>query len=343
MTFRVARWSAAPLCALLLTSSGACRRSESAQTPPPASAEVLRALEQERDALRTRLARARQADPRLAGAPQADVLVGVPVSFTARLVEQIAAGVIDQVELALRDIRIHKDDEVEAKTKLGTLRPGAYRLDLVLHEVRAVLAPRAPKVAFQGTRMTLALDVVLARGQGRGTLDFAWDSRGLGRLACEDFQVTQAVSGRVRSLTFPLRGAFDLSVQDGVLVAEPRLPDLQVHLNVEPSEETWKGVEQAIEARSWRCEKALGKVNVPRLLKAQLDKGFSVKLPRKLFKPIRLPAGLSQEVLLEGKTYALGLAPVELRLAGDMLWYGADVSASRQAPAQPAAASTKRP
>lgn len=312
--------------ALLVTAlMGACRKTA---TPALPSVE-LQALEHERDALRARLARARQVDPRLAGAPAADILVGVPTSFTARLVEQVTAGLVDQVEIVLRDIRVHKDDEVEAKTKLGTLRPGAYQLDLVLHDVRALLAPRSPKVAFEGTRMTLGLDVVLARGQGRGALDFSWDSRGLGRLACEDFRVTQAVSGRVRNFTYPLRGAFDLSVQEGVLVAEPRFPELAVHLNVEPSEETWKGVEKAIEERSWRCEKALGKVNVPRLLKAQLDKGFSVKLPRKLFKPIRLPAGLSQQVVLEGKTYALGLAPVALRLAGDMLWYGAEVSATK--------------
>lgn len=322
------RRGAAATLALVLALSSACSRSG----PPSASPHVLQALERERNALRERLARARQADPRLSGAPQADVLVGVPTDFTARLVEQVATGLIDQVEIALRNIRVHKDDEIEAKTKLGTLRPGAYQLDLVLHDVRAVLAPRAPRVAFQGTRLNLALDVVLARGQGRGTVDFAWDSRGLGRLACEDFRVTQAVSGRVRSLTYPLRGAFDLSVQDGVLVAEPRFPELEVHLNVEPSEETWKGVEQAIEARSWRCEKALGKVNVPRLLKAQLDKGFSVKLPRRLFKPIRLPAGLSQQVTLEGKAYALGLKPLALSLAGGMLWYGADVSATKKTP-----------
>lgn len=286
-------------------------------------------LERTRDGLRERLAKARAADARIAEAPAADVLIGMPLGFTGRLVQEVTAGFLDQVEIALKDIKVHKEGEFKAKTRLGTVKPGRFKLDLTLHEARVLLKPGPPQVDFKGNRVGLALPVTLAQGQGRASVSFEWDSRGLGSAVCEDFQVKQPVAGQVAPRTYEVKGAFVLRAEDGTLVAQPEFPDLVVRLSVQPSQETWKGVERAIEERSWKCEKVLQKANVPKLLKGVLASGFDVRIPKKVFKTIRLPAGLQRSLTLEGKPFALGVKLLELRVTPDILWYGADVDARR--------------
>jgi hypothetical protein len=51
-------------------------------------------------------------------------------------------------------------------------------------------------------------------------------------------------------------------------------------------------------------------------------------MPKKVIQPIRLPAGLQKSILLEGKTYDLFVMLQELRVVSNVLWYGADVSAT---------------
>lgn len=285
------------------------------------------ALEKTRDELRNRLAQVLLADPRIASTPEADVLIGMPVAFTAELVKTVTAGFLSQVEIALHDIKVHVADEIETKTKLGTIRPGRFTLDMTLREVRAVLQPGTPKVDFKGERLRLELPVTLAKGQGRADVDFAWDSRGLGSIVCEDFSLAEPVSGRVLPVSYTVKGGFRLAVEGGALVASPEFPDLLVHLVVEPSEDTWRRVDKAIEARSWKCEKVLEKIKVPKILQGLLAKGFDVRIPRKIFKPVRLPAAFQESVVFEGRSYGLRVRPLELRVTPDILWYGADVQA----------------
>ena len=316
------------------------------QSKPPGAAQTsaeLDALENTRDQLRERLAAVRAADPRLLQAPAADVLIGMPVTFTSGLVQEVTRAFLDQVEIVLRDIKVHKEDDVKAKTWLGTITPGRFVLDLALQEVHALLKPGMPEVDFKGDRLSLALPVALSEGEGRATVTFDWKSSGLGSVVCEDFKVVQQVSGRVAPHSYTIKGGFALSVEDGLLVAGPDFPDLVVRLIVEPSEQTWRGVDAAIKERSWKCEKALNAVNVTGILKDLLAKGFNVRVPKKIFKPIRLPAGLQASLSLEGQPYALGVTPLALRITPDILWFGADVSAGRGAASPVPPAATARP
>lgn len=306
------------LTALGLLGLLGCVRAPAPSAPPVDVA----ALEQRRDELRQQLARALAQDQRLAAAPRADVLIGVPDAFTAALARELTRGFLSQVEIRLRDLRIRKQDEVNVKA-LFTLRAGSYDVDLRIHEVTALLRPGEPQLRFEGKRIGLRLPVQLTEGRGRATVDFAWDSQGVGKAVCEDFQVQQAVSAGVAPRTYELRGALALEVEGGALVARPEFPELALRVNVEPSAETWQAVERVIRERTWKCEKALGAVDVPKLLRGMLAKGFDVRLPRKLFRPVRLPAGFEQSLAIEGKTYALAAKPVDLTLGSGMLWYGA--------------------
>lgn len=288
-------------------------------------ADALAGLERTRDELRARLTRARAADPRLAFVPDADVLIGMPVGFTSALAGRLAQGLLDQVQISLRNLRVQKEGMVQAKVVLSTIQPGRYALDLTLHEATALLKPGAPRVDFQGSRLGITVPVTVAQGQARATVKLQWDSRGLGKVVCEDFDLTQAVNARVVPRTYEVKGAFVLSVDDGVLLARPDFPDLVLRVGIEPTPETWKALEEAISKRSWKCQTVLRKVDVPKLLKDWLARGFEVRVPQKVFKPVRLPAAVEQTVTFEGRPYALGAKFFDLRLTPQVLWYGAKV------------------
>jgi hypothetical protein len=287
--------------------------------------EAIAALERQRDELRSRLLRARATDADLVHAPEADVLIGMPVAFTSALARQLTQGLLDHVRIVLREIRVHKQGEVKTKLLLRTIEPGHYALDLTLHEARAVLRPGTPRVDFHGERLGLTLPVTVSEGQGHATVNLDWDSRGIGRMVCEDFRVSQEMSATVVPRTYEVKGAFTLAVEGGRLVARPAFPDLVLRLNVEPSPEAWAAIEETIKARSWTCQTVLHKVDVPKHLREWLGRGFDVHVPPTIFKPVRLPAAVEQSVAFEGKLYGLGVRLFDLRWTPQILWYGANV------------------
>ena len=296
--------------------------------PEPASEAELNRMEQTRNALRERLAELSAKDPALKEAPAGSVLIGVPVDVATDLVQQLTAGFLDQVEIDLRGIKVHKEGEVTAKTFLGTVKPGAFVVDVTVDEGRGRLKPGNATLKFEGNRIHIALPVLVAEGTGRATIRFRFDSKGMAGAICEDLDLTQAVSGRVTPESHTLEGSFLLAVKDGVLEATPDFPDLGLRLKIEPSAETWESIDKLVEERGFKCRTALKMVDIRGVLKEILDRGFDVKVPKKVIRPIRLPAGLQASVVLEGKTYDLFVMLQELRVVSSVLWYGADVSAT---------------
>jgi hypothetical protein len=86
------------------------------------------------------------------------------------------------------------------------------------------------------------------------------------------------------------------------------------------------------------CEIALDKVDIRAQLAKILGRGFNVKIPKKLIKPVRLPAGVSQSLEVQGIKLDLELKPTGVLVASDRLWYGADLTLGR-----PAKAPAKQP
>ena len=291
-------------------------------------AERIASLERARDALRGRLLALLPKDPVLASAPDAEVLVGVPESVATEMLGRITTRLVHRVEVVLRDLEVHKAGELHTQGFVKT--PGRYRVDLRIHEVTGLLELGAPKLDFRSDRVGVALPVKLVRGEGRATLRFAWDSRGIAGLACGDFRARIPVSGRVAPRTYPVSGAFVLALVDGALVATPSFPDLEVNLRVEPSAETWKEVERVLSERSLQCRAALKLVDVPALLRRRLERGFDVKVPSRAFKPLRLPAGLRREVTVAGRTHVVATEPRELSLTPKLVWLGAVVKGERR-------------
>ena len=281
-------------------------------------------LQRTRDELRARLVALSATDPVVAAAPDAEVIVGVPVGVGTEMLARVATRLVPQLEVVLRNIDVHKGGEVHTKGLVKT--PGRYRVDLRIHEVSGVLEPGAPKLDYQGERVGIAFPVKLTRGEGRATLRFAWDSRGIAGLACGDFRARIPVTGRVVPRTYPVSGSFALEIDGGTLVATPSFPDLEVSLKVEPSPETWREVGRVLSERSPQCRAALKLVDVPALLQRLLDRGFKVKVPPGVFRPLRLPAALQREVTIGGRTRVVLAAPRRLTLGPKVVWVGADVT-----------------
>lgn len=284
-------------------------------------------LERERDALRTELAQLLRQDPRLAAAPPGGVLIGAPAAFTSRLVHQLADGLLQQTEIRLRDKRVRKKGTVRVKTFLGRMAPGAYALDVRLHEVKGRLGAGPPTIRYADDRALVSLPASIRQGEGRGTIRFQWESRGLAGLACGDVDVTQAVSGSVIPHDYQVEGWVELSLDGEVVRAVPRFPDLEIRVYVDPSKESWAAVDRLLDSQGFRCRTALKLVDVPRRLKNELAKGFKVKIPSRIFKPIGLPAGFHDSVTVAGRKVALGVEPRGLLAHEDILWYGADLEA----------------
>lgn len=289
-------------------------------------------LERVRDELREDLARLLEIDPRLAGAPPGGVLIGAPAPFTARLAHQLVGGLLEHTEIHLANLRVRKRGSVRVGTLLGRMTPGTYALDVRVTELRGRLGAGEPEIHYEDDRARVRVPAIIREGEGRATIRFHWRSQGLAGLACGDVDVTERVDGHVVPHTYPVEGALELALDQDAVTATPRVPDLEIRLYLEPSRASWGAVDRLLDSQGFRCRAALKLVDIPKALRGVLERGLKVKIPGRIFKPVRLPAGFRDSVALEGTTYALAVEPRGLQAVEDMLWYGADLTAEIRTP-----------
>jgi hypothetical protein len=163
------------------------------------------------------------------------------------------------------------------------------------------------------------------------------------KIACGDVKVARALTGGVVPEDYVVNGQFEIASAGEAIVLTPSFPDLAVRIYVDPSEQAWAIVDEVVKARRKGCEIALNKVDIKEKLAAILGRGFNVKIPQKIFKPIMLPAGVSQSLEVQGIQLALKVKPTGVLVARERIWYGADVNLAanrggKPKPAQPKAA-----
>ena len=327
------------LLAVAAAGTLAWRESRRPKLPPPPSAARLAALRAERDALQARFTAAviEHGETSLAAAPRAGVMIGIPTSFTTSVLEQVVTGLFGETTLTLRNLRVHQQGQVQAKLLLRKRKIGEYALDVQIHRVQGLLRPGKPTVSFGQNRVEVALPVRLAGGTGEADLHLLWDSKGLAaNMVCGDTDVTRPVTGTVVPAEYQVRGSFAIAASGDRVVLQPRFPDLVVRVFVDPSEQAWGVVDGVIRQQRKGCEIALNKVGLKSKLAAILGRGFNVKVPRKIFKPVGLPAGLSHSLEIQGIRLALEVKPTGVLLASDRLWYGADLAITAARQPQPA-------
>jgi hypothetical protein len=295
---------------------------------PPPTPERLQALRAERDALQARFREVVVAngEKSLKDAPRAGLMLGIPTSLTASVLEQVVTGLFGETTLTLKNLKVHKAGEVKAKVLVRKKTIGQYVLDVQIHQVQGLLKPGKPKLGFRRNEIGLTLPVRLAEGSGRADLRFQWDSKGLAaNMVCGDVDVTRSVTGGVVPTDYEVTGSFTIRSRGESIVLVPRFPDLAVRIFVDPSEQAWGVVEEVAKDQRKGCEIALSKVDLKEKLGGILGRGFNVKIPQKIFKPIQLPAGVRQSLDVQGVQLALQVKPTGLITTADRLWYGADL------------------
>jgi hypothetical protein len=299
--------------------------------PAPPSAEELERLVLLREGMEEQLEAlvAEGGEHSLSRAPRADVMVGISTRLTRSIAEHATTGLFGETRLVLREINVHTEGDVSVHMLLGRQHVGHWDLAADIEEARALLRPQRPTLEFEERAITLALPVDLAEGEGKVRLHFVWDSRGLpANVVCGDLDVTKEVTGRVKPGHYAVKGSFALSVEGGGLTLTPEFPDVALPLFVEPSEQAWEVVDEVVAEQRAGCRRALASVNVKGLLGKVLEKGFQVKIPRSVFRPIHLPAGLRQSLDVQGVKLSLDLRTTDLLVGEERLWYGANVGAS---------------
>ena len=308
----------------------ACVPSRKSSLPPPPTEAELQALLERRDALQKRLTEAIVAngEKSVARAPRGGVMIGIPTSFTRSILEQVVTGLFSEMTLTLKNLKVHKEGQVRVKMLVAKRTVGKYVLDVKIHQVQGVLRPGKPDVAFGRNRVSVSLPVRLAEGTGNADIRLLWDSKGLAaNIVCGDVEVDKAVTGGVVPQDYRLAGAFKIASAGSSVTLSPDFPkELQVRIFVDPSEQAWQAVEEVMKAQRAGCEKTLEKIDMKEILGNLVGRGFNVKIPQKLIKPVRLPAGLKQSLDVQGVKLALEVKPTGLLVADDRLWYGAEVA-----------------
>lgn len=297
--------------------------------PPPPTAARLAALQAERDALQKRLGDAivKHGEKSVADAPRAGLMIGIPTSFTSSILEQVVTGLFGETTLTLRNLKVHKEGDVKAKMLIRKKRVGAYVLDVNIHEVQGILRPGKPDVRFGRNRVELTLPVSLAEGQGNADLRFKWDSKAVSaNIVCGDIDITRQVHGGVIPEEYRVEGSFAIAAKGDAILLTPAFPDLAVRIFVDPSEQAWSVVDGVIKEQRKGCEIALNKIDLTQKLGDILGRGFNVKIPQKIFKPIKLPAGVSQSLEVQGIQLALQVKSTGILVARERIWYGADIN-----------------
>jgi hypothetical protein len=296
--------------------------------PPPTEAELM-ALAERRDALQARLGQVvvEAGEKSLSSAPPGDVMIGIPTSFTRSIVQQVVTGLFDGMTLTLKNLKVHKEGDVKVKMLLRRKRVGRYVLDVRIHEVMGVLKPGRPDLRFSSDRVAVTLPVRLAEGKGNADIRLQWDSKGLvANTVCGDTDVTKTVTGGVVPQDYVLEGAFRIAGAGDAIVLSPDFrEELQVRIFVDPTEQAWQAVEEVVKAQRAGCEAALNKIDIKEILAHIVGKGFGVKIPQKVIKPVRIPAGVRRSLEMQGIRVALDVKPTGLKVAADRLWYGANI------------------
>jgi hypothetical protein len=274
-----------------------------------------------------------------------DMVVAVREGFVKKVAEEAAQRYFDRVALDLSGIEVSESGEVHADTFLGRVNAGRWTLNVTLLHVRGLLRARAPRIELkEGNEVALALAVLLEEGHGTATVRFTWKSRGVAKIVCRSFETRQEISGRIKPDEYPVKGSFVLAAAKNALVSTPRF-DPAFRVNVELNRESWARVRAQLEAQDdiTRCGLGFDPDQVFGRLQELVGKGFVVRLPRKLLRPVTLPAGITQSVEVQGRQVGLAVTQDTLRIAPEGLWYSIGISAHIPGAPRPGAFRTPRP
>ena len=250
------------------------------------------------------------------------------------IVRRIAARYLDRVAVQLDNLKVNKTGEIHKDTFLGRIKAGEWTASMRFDRVRGALRAGTPSIRLPGRNQVLVeMPVHLERGSGTAHVDFTWDSSSLVNIVCGDFEVAQDVEGTVEHRDYPVTGRFTMDAGADDLRALPAFDD-RFRIHPVLGAESWASIRQAIEAQDTieRCGIGLDPDKVMAQLEELVANGFVVKLPKKLFRSVRLPTRLTPTVSVQGQDVEVELTQSRLEAGPQGVWYGVWVKAGLPGP-----------
>ena len=304
------------------------------------SAPRLQALQREHDELHARLERAVSRDPIAAHvfADPGQLIVAVRAGFVEDLTARVVRQYLRQITLDLGAVEAHADGRVRKDTPIGNKRIGDWDVAVTIHELVGHLRGGEPRLTFARNVLEVELPLEIQPAAGRIGLHFSWDSKSVVNLVCKDFVVDLDLEGRAPRQKHLLRGRVELTANDSEIKAQPVVPDRSFLLKLDLTPESWAKVEAALEAQDsvGRCGMFMDPQLVMRDLRELVtERGLRIKLPRRLIRPVALPARFERTVKVNDSVVQLSLERERLSASESMLWSSTRVGvAPAQAPAR---------
>jgi hypothetical protein len=288
-------------------------------------------LQLEVSQLRQRFLAAAELDPQVLKGSTAEghLTAAIPPVVFEDVVRRVAAHYLDRVDVRLDDVKVEKAGEIYKDTFLGKIHAGDWTALLWFSRIRGALRAGEPRVRLPGgNRVLVEMPVHLEHGSGTARVHFKWDSRSVVNLICNDFAITQDVEGTVEPRDYPVTGRFTMTAGPGDLRALPSFDDrFRIHPVLGAA--SWAAIRRALDAQNKfeRCGMGLHPEEVMSQLNDRVRAGFVVKLPRKLFRPVRLPTRLTPTVSVQDRDVDVELTQSRLEAGPDGVWYGVWVKA----------------
>jgi hypothetical protein len=291
----------------------------------------IEALKTERGQLQEDLRGALPEDARLVGAPEGDVLVGLPSRLVEGIVSEALSGPLRNVRLLLSDVvKVERSDVIRTRTFLGAMTLGKYDLFVNVQEVDAIMKPGKPKLVFGANRITIELPVRVESGNVKAKIVFKWDGRRLAGVVCGDLNSEHDLRATIPPLELSVRGRFEVMAMGEQFVVRPVLAPLEMSFNVEPPQKTWDFLDDLIESKNVVCEAAIRKAAVGQKVKDLVARGFKFMLPTNWVRSIRLPATFTNSFDVKGTSAGLAVMPKGVSITKTRIWYGADVTLRKE-------------
>jgi len=291
----------------------------------PDSATRMARLKASYDHLHDRLEKAAATEPLVSSAfaTRGQVVVAIRSGLIEELAGNVARRYLDHVKVDLSGFETEKDGEIEQKTFLGKLSLGEWRVAVDLGGLVGDLRAGSPRVGLRAPDLIdIELPVDVRQTEGAATLRFSWDSSGLAKLVCKDFELTRDIHGRVLPQRHVLAGALRLANDGENLTATPEFPDRHVQLKLDLTDASWATVEEALRSQntSGKCGMLMKPDKGVALLKDLAARGISVSLPKKMFRTVTLPARMHESVKVNKRRVRVALTAQKLRIDGATLW-----------------------
>jgi hypothetical protein len=276
------------------------------------------------DELHGRLAAGVGRDPIVtrALADPGEIIIAVRAELVEGLTARVARQYLQQVTVDVGAVEANADGELRKDTPIGHRKVGEWTVAIVIKRLVGQLRAGQPRLTFARNVLDVELPLEVQPASGRIGLHFSWKSASVVNLLCKDFAVDLDLDGRAVRQQQVLRGQLELAADDDVLTATPVVQERFFPLKVDLTPDSWGKVEATLRSQDslGRCGVLLNPQSVLQSLHQLVAEGIPIKLPRSIFRPVRLPAHFEQTVKVNDSVLQLSLAGERLRSSESLLW-----------------------